>query len=734
MNKYLRLIPILIFGLNLSAIAQNDYGFQLIGRALPGEASASQVIDNNCYLGAGNCLQIYNIANPSHPIPLGQIPLQGLVEDVSVINNLAYIANGTNGLVIADISVPSEIQIRGQLQLTDEAFGIQIQGDYAFVAGLSAGFVAIDISDPSAPSQVGSFPVDWAALNVDVLNNIACVASGYGGLYILDISSPSNPTQLGLVDTQDTWAYDVKINDNYAYMAYSLASGGGGLKVIDISNPAVPVVRSNLYIETSLRRMDYSSGYVVAAGEDGGLFVIEVANPYAPRVVGGWHYGYGNNIDYANNRIYLSGGKEGLYIFNAANMNFPSLLSATPTYSSSQDVTVSGQYAYIVEQPSGLKAINISNIRMPLVTYSRQFCWENNAYQGVSSGVSVVDNKLYVSDFADMLGGRHDFRAYGLDNPEQPESLSVYGNLNIGVRGHAVRNDIAYLSNSSDLKILDVRNGSNMQLLNTFNGGWDFAYGMDLVGNYIYVGTMDTGLKILDITNETRPEIVGSFDTNGQTFTAKYHDGYIYLPDYEQGLRIVNVANPAAPFEVGHFSTYQNCVDVAFIDTRTDSYAIAAFDDQIVALNIADPSNPVEVGYFESGDPRRLCTRGDTIFVADRIAGLYIFLLDVQVGVTDDQTSPKPEYLNSLRNYPNPFNPQTTISFDMPVGNYLTVDIYDILGRHTIRLLDGYTEPGQHRIIWDGKDSHGNQVSQGVFFYKLYTGGKSYTGKMILLK
>jgi len=464
MSKKLLIVLFVLISLNTAVFGQINYGFELIGRALPGETEAVFTINDLCYLGAGNALQVLDVADPDSPILLGQISLPGIVEDVFVIDDLAYIADDDGGLIIADISNPLQIERLGQLTFSDDAFGIFVDGDYAYIAGLNAGFIIVDISDPYSPVQLSSFPVEWAALNVDVEDNIACVACGYGGLYILDVSNPENPYQLGLVDEQDRWAYDVKMDGDYAYMAYSLYSGGGGLKTINISNSQII---GDLFLSHSLRRIDYDSNFVFAASRNGGMFIIDVINPNYPYVIGGWQYGYGENIAYNNEIIYLCGSEEGLRIFDASNVSFPELISLYHTYSACQDVAIDGHYAYIAEQPSGLIAVDLSTPATPMVTYSHKFYFEEGDYGGVSSGVSVVDGRLYVSDFRNFDGGDHDFRVYGLDKPAQPESLGIFNDLNIGVRAHSVRNDIAYLSNSNSLRILDVRNPDNIELVNS---------------------------------------------------------------------------------------------------------------------------------------------------------------------------------------------------------------------------------------------------------------------------
>ena len=731
MKRLLLMAAFIFICINAVGFAQGNYGFELIGRALPGEATATFVVNDRCYLGAGDVLQVLDISNPASPIYLGQLSLPGTVEDVYVVDSLAYIADDDGGLIIANISNPSQIERLGQLDFSDDAFGIYANSDYAYVAGLNAGFNIVDVSNPINPVQVSSFPVEWAALNVDVQDTIACVACGYGGLYIMNVANPEIPVHLGLIDTHNTWAYDVKINGNYAYMAYSLYVGGGGLKVIDISNPSNPIVVGDCPTSTAMRRIDYANGNVFGAAILGGMHIFNVSNPGSPGTVGGWHQGYGNNISYYDENIYLSGAEEGLRIFNASNVNFPTLVSTYHTFSACQYTAIAGQYAYVVEQPSGFKVIDISNPTAPIVAYSNQI-FEG----GTSSAVSVVDNKLYISNYRSFGGGDHDFRVYGLDNPAQPGFLGIYDDLNLGVRGHLVRNDLAYLSNSGNFVILDVRNPDNIELVNTLYGGWDSAHKMDLVGDTIYLATMSTGLRILDITNEASPVIIGEFDTEGETFSAKYHDGLVYLADYDQGLRIIDVTNVSNPHEINDFGygLYESCVDVAILEKSGRSYAIICFDDEIVSLNITDPFNPVQVGCYKTGDPKGLLVHGDTVYVADRDYGFFILRLDPQVDAPECENPTLPGDLLLARNYPNPFNSSTVIEFTMPEKGWVSVDIFNILGQNIASPLNGSIDSGIKTITWDGKDFAGQPMSSGVYFYRITTAEKTSTQRMTLLK
>lgn len=85
-------------------------------------------------------------------------------------------------------------------------------------------------------------------------------------------------------------------------------------------------------------------------------------------------------------------------------------------------------------------------------------------------------------------------------------------------------------------------------------------------------------------------------------------------------------------------------------------------------------------------------------------------------------------------NYPNPFNPNTNISFTLKTRERVNIDIYNVLGQRVKTLVNSELNPGTHTVNWNGKDSNGRNVSSGIYFYKMQAGKYSNTKKMILMK
>ncbi|MFC1574406.1 FlgD immunoglobulin-like domain containing protein, partial [Candidatus Latescibacterota bacterium] len=99
-----------------------------------------------------------------------------------------------------------------------------------------------------------------------------------------------------------------------------------------------------------------------------------------------------------------------------------------------------------------------------------------------------------------------------------------------------------------------------------------------------------------------------------------------------------------------------------------------------------------------------------------------------------DEEETTPEALPLIRAYPNPFNPTTTIDFDLPETSMAALTVYNIAGQKVRELAEGYKSAGMHRVVWDGRDDDGNAVSAGIYISRLKAGDVAVTGKMVLVR
>ena len=104
------------------------------------------------------------------------------------------------------------------------------------------------------------------------------------------------------------------------------------------------------------------------------------------------------------------------------------------------------------------------------------------------------------------------------------------------------------------------------------------------------------------------------------------------------------------------------------------------------------------------------------------------------VYAVDEILATIPEELSLDGNYPNPFNPVTTIRFGLPEPKKIRITVINLLGQEITELVNGWRDIGRHEVQWQGQDNHGRPVATGMYFSVLSDGHKTIVQKMLLLK
>ncbi len=223
---------------------------------------------------------------------------------------------------------------------------------------------------------------------------------------------------------------------------------------------------------------------------------------------------------------------------------------------------------------------------------------------------------------------------------------------------------------------------------------------------------------------------IGTFDTSSSNFEvslAKFNDGiwssYI-LPNSPVPQQIVSIAIDSQ--DVKWLSLYSNW--------WMTSGGLLRFDEQHWELinweNSILPVNSINCLTLDSQDNKWIGTTrsGLTEFYWDA----FYDHDDIIVPVNDEVVIPNKSL--TLSNYPNPFNPSTTISFDLSSPGKVNLDIYNIKGQFVKSLFKDNLNTGNHSISWNGTDEKDIAVSSGVYFARIIANGKSAYKKMVLVK
>ncbi len=109
--------------------------------------------------------------------------------------------------------------------------------------------------------------------------------------------------------------------------------------------------------------------------------------------------------------------------------------------------------------------------------------------------------------------------------------------------------------------------------------------------------------------------------------------------------------------------------------------------------------------------------------------GLIKFVDEIPTGDDRENITNVPAKYSLSQNYPNPFNPSTKIKYELPVSDYVTIKVYDLIGKEVLTLVSERQEAGRYSVTLNGAD-----LSSGMYFYKLTSGEFTETRRMILLK
>ena len=180
-----------------------------------------------------------DVADPAEPVVLGQLALEGFPQDLVIADDLAYIVNGRD-LLVVEIADLASLRLRHALRIDDDPLkgpqGIALGDNTAWLACRGGGIKAVDVSDADAPRIVAAVDVDAFVRGVGVVDDRLYVAGDTRGLFVFDIATPSQPEQLHHVPATEGSIGRVRVHDDVAHLA------AGNLLVANVllGNPASP--------------------------------------------------------------------------------------------------------------------------------------------------------------------------------------------------------------------------------------------------------------------------------------------------------------------------------------------------------------------------------------------------------------------------------------------------------------------------------------------------------------
>ncbi|MEA2095090.1 MAG: T9SS type A sorting domain-containing protein, partial [Candidatus Cloacimonadota bacterium] len=344
-----------------------------------------------------------------------------------------------------------------------------------------------------------------------------------------------------------------------------------------------------------------------------------------------------------------------------------------------------------------------------------------------SWSIHKINNLLIV--FSLLL--LHNYNEYAIIDLNTNTILNTF---EIPDRIHIIQNDRIITSHDNYVKIYEINGDSEFELLTEFVA--DSPYINEFDENHIWVShtTGDFLINTIDL----------EIDYDFEDFFSPESDWIAKPLKYDDRLIICNVNFPNEM--VIKLYDINDLSNPLLLDSKIDSSFCRYYclDDLIIEINRLEPIvvyNKFEDSFTDPIQEIDLDTYNEWLVIDEERNRILSFSLFYCKSFLYENTGSELELIyeksTKLSNYPNPFNPETTISFsvqnEFPENTELIV--YNLKGQKVKQLINKPLSNGDYSIVWDGSDKDNKQVSSGVYFYQLKSEDKLIAnGKCLLLK
>lgn len=558
------------------------------------------------YAGAGTRLVILDTSNPAHPSLIGQTSqLSDIVMDIEVKGNYAYIVNH-DGLYAINVADPTTPTVTDFHDTTSGAWGVVVVNNLAYIADQRAGLRIVDVTDPAILTEVGYYSSSgtWAC-DVAVAGDYAYISDCWArNVRIVDISDPYNPTLVGYVDTSHTpgaMALSIAVANGYAY----IAQVEDGLTVVDVSDPTEPFEVPYSSTFNRAKSVATNGSYVYVADGSSGLWVIDISDPTSPIEVG--LYDTGGAVDVAVTPGYalVADDSGDLRVADISSPANPEEIGLYDTSGYGVGLAMTGTHIYSAAREDGILVIDVLNPAIPIEIGSFTTTARANDVAVMGSYAYVVtDAGLSVLNITDP-STPYEVGFLPLFFPVQRSTINV-------VTGYA------YIKIDCYMIIADISDPTHPTIVSITKTG--YIYDMAIMGNYAYVAE-SRALRLFDISTPSAPTEV-SFYQIRHINAVDAVGNYVFVTLNSGGLHIFDVSDPLSPAEVAVYPMNTSTYDV----TIQQDYAYIASSRGLDIVNVSDPTAPFEAGFYDLASAYRgsVAVRGCYAYRVVEGEGIFI--------------------------------------------------------------------------------------------------------------
>ena len=735
-----KMIFILLILIILTYLTAQEFEINKISELAYAQGSTTsdciQIIDSNLYYLSQNGLEIYEINGDNSltkismltiPNPLGLMIVDEYCYMVNLAENVSGYNTKINKINISNVYNPVIEEIVEYPNL-NETFGVLKLGNYLIYQKLNYTDLYYDFYSLPDLEYIGQVITDnhHRPLN----DSLLVTQDGY----ILDIKQYNPPDEFEVIGTIDVSAYS---DGNYVYDHYKVLN--------DTILSAVNVRNITFWDISDITNWQYISRYSLPedtgiAGNkqyaimDGNavlfdpyqlrlLDISDISNPVLVDSLDHNMLFWGQGCDYFGNNLYVGTTNDGIKHFRIENNTVEYIDSyydhkrffIGDLYEDNLFVstTTKGYYLFDVEDP--LNPVDLGE-------------WFNGKYYRL---MHKQGGWIALKDFEDYTLEIHD-----ITDPENPELRNTLplDNYGIGTTYCSIdKTDLSsfYLCNQQTNKLwkFDISNpGEPVEL---FEFDLPSTPKWQVIINsiaYITIGSSPYDLLVIDGLDNNEPFLTNEINNFSDYGLLDIQEGYLIvfgMHSWDTG-QIFQLDNPLQP-ELYFTSQWGNrfVIHDDLIFTRLD-YIVSVYENR---PNITEP-----MAIFNGLNPmyniELMEHNGVNYLITLELANIGLFEYTYVSSSTEDEL-PKPEI--TLFNYPNPFNPTTTISFSIPEESNINLTIFNIKGQKIKSLVNEQLLKGKHSITWDGEDATGKDVCSGLYLYKLNINGKTEIVKKCML-
>ncbi len=708
---------------------------------------------------------------------VGGLNTLGGLNDIKVRNNIAYTSNYSNGLEIFDIECYNNPQLLSSLDLEDLYHWIEVYENYCFINRNDSTVIIIDIGDVYNPFIIEEFSFstadirticakdDYVYLYLDneiqivdisspqnptlistcnipemqsitysklVIKDSILLIGTYDGLYLYDISNPLFPFMLTFHNTPRV--YDIEIENDNIFISYS-----DGLEIININDLNIQVVSKYYQYDFFDILVDGDLLYANASNEYfGGLYLFDISN-FDDIYSLGTYAGSGYIISVRDNIVFLN-----THNFNQADAIFVDVsdpvndnyLGEVNYLNTSRDLDSNDNIIGVCSSENNcMNLFDISDPQYPIWLFAHGYGY--NVELDVST-VTIYDDFA----IAGFSGSYYDNTRFNIYDISDPQNIIHTGGNEVdanSIKKIVVQDDYAYIGCSNGLHLSDITDLSNPLLVYIYDVG--YVNDIDIRGDLLYCCS-NGDLKIVDISNPLAMDLIGSWESNEFRYEINIYDNYAYLSGREGGLKIIDITDPTNPILVNTILPHYDSIILSKPIIRDDKLILSDVCwNEILTYDLSNPAFPILINSFRWNLPSfDIAATEDHLVTANGSFGFTI--LDF-MGVTPVYDQLIEVNKTNLVNYPNPFNPETTISFSLTTERIenTEINIFNIKGQK-IKMIPvnlspepslGKGEGQNYSVTWTGTDENNQPVASGVYFYQLNVDDKIITSKKCLL-